>query len=359
MRCHSPGRTPAAIAALGVWLLALGYARAEDDAGDPAQALFTAARASFDAGRYAEALESFQTARRLTSRPSLALWMGNCYRRLHRPREALRYYHDYVLACDAERLVPPSAPGEQRLHACSQEVQAEVRELVKDQQEVVDLVQSGEALLQTNQPLGALVRFRQAEQRSPWVVIGEQIGRAQMRLGHPDEARASWSKALAGLERYLDQWKARHPERDPPEADQIRRDRSRIEALLREPLPQPSAPAQAPEPPAPQFSKGWLASGVVTTGATVTLGILAGVAFYRAHGWCPEIDPCFSYYRTAYGVTLGFAITSAVASGASWYLFHRSRRPRPVTRRGKESWRPTVEVTRTADRWLIGGGGQF
>jgi tetratricopeptide (TPR) repeat protein len=303
---------------LAVWLLALGSAWAEEERGEQVKALFAAARASYDAERHAEALESFQNATQLVSRPSLSLWVAHCYRRLHQPRKALLHYRQYLAACDGERRISPRTPEPQSLHACSEDVQAEVKGLVQSQEEVVELLQSGEAALRADKAMEALARFRQAERRSAWTVIGEQMGRAQTRLGYSDEARATFSKTAEGLKHYLSDWKARHPEREPPDAEEIKRDLSRIEGLLRH-LTLP------PPPREPRFSRGWLAAGIVTTVTTVGFAALAGVSYGRATD-CLAAEPCYDSNSTAWGVSFGLALTSAVASGISWYLFHRSQR---------------------------------
>lgn len=106
------GRFGASSLALGVFVVALALApatvvsaQATDDelAEAEARALFNAAVAAYDAGRYEDALDSFERAYQRSSRAALLYNMGQCYDRLRRDQEAVDAFERYLAAMpDAE-----------------------------------------------------------------------------------------------------------------------------------------------------------------------------------------------------------------------------------------------------------------
>lgn len=66
-----------------------------------ARALFNAAVAAYDAGRYEDALESFERAYRRSNRAALLYNMGQCYDRLRRDEEAVDAFERYLEAMPA------------------------------------------------------------------------------------------------------------------------------------------------------------------------------------------------------------------------------------------------------------------
>ena len=66
-----------------------------------ARALFNAAVAAYDAGRYEDALESFERAYRRSNRAALLYNMGQCYDRLRRDEEAVNAFERYLEAMPA------------------------------------------------------------------------------------------------------------------------------------------------------------------------------------------------------------------------------------------------------------------
>lgn len=63
-----------------------------------ARALFNAAVAAYDAGRYEDALDSFERAYERSQRPALLYNMGQCYDRLRRDEEAVDAFERYLAA---------------------------------------------------------------------------------------------------------------------------------------------------------------------------------------------------------------------------------------------------------------------
>lgn len=98
--------------ALGVFLVGMAWtapapvsaqalqdpATEEELAEAEARALFNAAVAAYDAGRYEDALDSFERAYQRSQRPALLYNMGQCYDRLRRDEEAVDAFERYLTA---------------------------------------------------------------------------------------------------------------------------------------------------------------------------------------------------------------------------------------------------------------------
>ncbi len=96
----------------GILCLCAHAAVAEAQSGTPtgdelaeleARALFNAAIAAYDAGRYDDALDSFERAHRRSGRPELLFNVAQCYDRLRRDEDAVVAFERYLEALpDAE-----------------------------------------------------------------------------------------------------------------------------------------------------------------------------------------------------------------------------------------------------------------
>lgn len=75
-----------------------GDPRDEELADVEARALFNAGVAAYDAGRYEDALESFERAYQRSERPVLLYNIGQCYDRLRRDEEAVQAFERYLEA---------------------------------------------------------------------------------------------------------------------------------------------------------------------------------------------------------------------------------------------------------------------
>jgi tetratricopeptide (TPR) repeat protein len=322
---------------------------------DRARELFDAGRRSFDDGQHAEALASFQEALTLARRPSLVLWVGHCYRRLDQPAKSLRHYQEFLSACGrdaigAEDSVRRAQP------ACSAEVEEEVAGFVKAMKEIVGLVQEGEVLLKTGSAVSAMAKFRTAEKLSSWPVIPSRIAECLAKLGWRDEARATLVKPMEHWERYLSGWRAHHADRDAPDAEEARGQLAmlrRLETSLTatvSPQSQPAGEHQSYQA-APRRNWGWLASGIATVAAAAGFEAWAWVSYSKGNDLLAT-DPDFETYRTRTILGHALAGSMAVASGVSFYLYYRSGQ-RGVTRSA------TFGLLRTADGWMMAGGGRF
>ncbi|MFT5357577.1 MAG: hypothetical protein ACI9KE_004814 [Polyangiales bacterium] len=94
---------------------------------DAARAAFQGGVESYSAGRFTEALESFQAAYRIAPHPSVRVNMANCYEGLGRPVEALNHFERFLIESEN-----PAPAQDQEVRAAITRLQQEVGEVFFD-----------------------------------------------------------------------------------------------------------------------------------------------------------------------------------------------------------------------------------
>jgi tetratricopeptide (TPR) repeat protein len=186
-----------------------------------ARALFGQAKAALARGRTLEALALFIGSLGHFEHDSTMLNIAQCYRLLHRPERAVEHYQRYLALARRRR---PGGPV-----PYADEVAGYLEELGR----VVTLTRQGRQLLDAGEPRAALRPLRQARATSPGTRLDLLLARAHRALGDLRLARQHALDARTRLREVLAHWMASHQREDLPHVDDIDRELSALDELLR------------------------------------------------------------------------------------------------------------------------------
>jgi len=279
-----------------------------------ARLLFEIGKDRYKLAAYAGALANFHEALRLVPRASVLLMIAHCYRRLEIPDRALRYYREYLLACERER------PGQKAPY------RAVVQEHIGALRQAMEVVDRAEALM-SRDPRAAVEALRASPnpKRSPRVEL--ELALAHERLGEKALAARSIQLVIEFWDRFVTAWEIDAPGERAPEFLSAEAHLWRLRQMQRRILASPATrPGDVSDPPrVAGRSTFWLASGI--SAAALTLGAEALAWTYFAWGENEYSNsPAFDHDRTLTIVGHVLAATMAVTSAVSFYLYYRSGR---------------------------------
>jgi tetratricopeptide (TPR) repeat protein len=173
--------------------------------------------------------------------------------------------------------------------------------------------------------------------------------------------------ALFYYELYLADSRRARPGKPVPYEKEVRQHMARLRSLLAESarpgaslpvLRPPPSPPERPLSAPPDTGNRWLVVGLSTMGTALLFAGLAGLCYGTAADY-HATDPAHDTYSALWGVSLGLAVTSALASGVSWYLFYRRSGSRGAKLSAMPGWSVTVEPTPRIDGWTVVGSARF
>jgi len=296
---------------LGLALLVL--AAPPEARANEARDLFVRGNEALSAGRRHEALTLFLRSLELAQRPSTVLNIAQCYRLLHFPEQALRYYQRYLESHDPSRPI---------------RYQAEVREHIGRLQVQADLLAKARANQREGAHAAAIERLTLARQLTRWPGLGLLLARSYIALHDEALALTSAKSALAGYDYHLRQWREaglEAPAHVQRAADMARRLVGRLQRkatpgpVVHEPTPPPAGNARP-------RSRVWLITAAVAGGLAAVAEIVA-IVYYQKADKLRTNNPDFDTYRSAVvGGHVSAGILAAIS--ATGVVLHFTLAPR-------------------------------